>query len=88
MTADLHSVSVVLLQREIKKIAALINRSASLDELDRAWATLCAGCGRRWRWRYIIFQAFNGLKKRDGGYLPGMPPPLTISMKGIDANGP
>jgi hypothetical protein len=41
MTADLHSVPVELLQREIKKIAALINRSASLDELDRAWATLC-----------------------------------------------
>jgi hypothetical protein len=38
---DLHSVPVELLQREIKKIAALINRSASLDELDRAWATLC-----------------------------------------------
>jgi hypothetical protein len=28
MTADLHSVPVELLQREIKKIAALINRSA------------------------------------------------------------
>jgi hypothetical protein len=41
MTVDLHSVPVELLQREIKKIAALINRSASLDELDRAWATLC-----------------------------------------------
>jgi hypothetical protein len=38
---DLHSVPVVLLQREISKIIALINRSASLDELDRAWATLC-----------------------------------------------
>jgi len=41
MTADLHSVPVELLQREIKKIAARINRSVSLDELDRAWATLC-----------------------------------------------
>jgi len=41
MTADLHSVPVELLQREIKKIAALVNKSASLDELDRAWAMLC-----------------------------------------------
>jgi len=41
MTADLHSVPVELLQREITKIAAHINRSVSLDELDRAWATLC-----------------------------------------------
>jgi len=41
MTADLHSVPVELLQREIKKIAACINRSVSLDDLDRAWATLC-----------------------------------------------
>jgi hypothetical protein len=41
MTADLHSVPVELLEREIRKIAALINRSASLDELDRAWAMLC-----------------------------------------------
>jgi len=41
MTADLHSVPVELLQREIRKIAALINRRASLDELDRAWAMLC-----------------------------------------------
>ena len=41
MTADLHPVSVELLQREIKEIAACINRSVSLDELDRAWATLC-----------------------------------------------
>ena len=40
MTADLHSVPVELLRREIKKIAALMNRSASLDELDRAWAML------------------------------------------------
>ena len=41
MTADLRSVPVALLQREIKKIIALINRSVSLDELDRARATLC-----------------------------------------------
>ena len=41
MSADLHSMSVELLQREIKKITALINRSASLNDLDRAWATLC-----------------------------------------------
>ena len=32
---------VELLQREIKKISALINESTSLDELDKAWATLC-----------------------------------------------
>jgi hypothetical protein len=36
----LHSVPVELLQREIRKIADLINRSVSLDELDRAWAVL------------------------------------------------
>jgi len=41
MTADLHSVHVELLRREIKKIADRINRSVSLDELDRTWATLC-----------------------------------------------
>jgi hypothetical protein len=41
MTADLHSVPAKLLQREIKKIAARINRCASMDELDHAWATLC-----------------------------------------------
>jgi hypothetical protein len=35
------SLPVELLQREIKKISARINRSASLDELDKAWATLC-----------------------------------------------
>ena len=35
------SLHVALLQREIKKIAACLHRSASLDELDRAWATLC-----------------------------------------------
>jgi hypothetical protein len=40
MTADLQSVPVELLPREIEKIAAGINRSVSLDELDRAWATL------------------------------------------------
>ena len=40
MTADLHSVPVELLRREIKKIVARINRSASLDDLDRTWATL------------------------------------------------
>jgi hypothetical protein len=40
MTANLRSMSVELLQREIKKIAARINRSVSLDELDQAWATL------------------------------------------------
>jgi hypothetical protein len=34
------SVPVAQLQREIRKIDASINRSASLDELDRAWATL------------------------------------------------
>jgi hypothetical protein len=33
-------VPVAQLQREIRKIDASINRSASLDELDRAWATL------------------------------------------------
>jgi hypothetical protein len=41
MTADLHSVPVKLLQREIEKIAARINRCASMDELDHTWATLC-----------------------------------------------
>jgi hypothetical protein len=35
------SLSVELLQREIKKISARINRTTSLDELDKAWATLC-----------------------------------------------
>ena len=40
-TADLHSVPVELLRRDIKKIAARINRRASFDELDRAWAMLC-----------------------------------------------
>ena len=40
MTADLHSVPVALLRREIKKIARRINGSTSKDELDRAWAIL------------------------------------------------
>ena len=35
------SLPVELLQREIKKISARINRSTSLDELDKAWETLC-----------------------------------------------
>jgi hypothetical protein len=35
------SLPIKLLLREIKKISARINRSASLDELDKAWATLC-----------------------------------------------
>ena len=39
--ADLHSMPVEILRREIKKIAARINRCASMDELDQAWATLC-----------------------------------------------
>jgi hypothetical protein len=29
------------LQREIKKVSAHINRSASWDELDETWAMLC-----------------------------------------------
>jgi hypothetical protein len=33
--------SIKLLQREIKKIAGNIGSSASSDDLDRAWATLC-----------------------------------------------
>jgi hypothetical protein len=41
MPADLSSVPVKLLRREIKKIAARLDTSASLDELDLAWATLC-----------------------------------------------
>src|SRR5215469_595462 len=40
-TADLHSMPVEVLRREIRKIAARINRCASMDELDQAWATLC-----------------------------------------------
>ena len=40
-TADIHSLPVKRLQREIKKIAAHINGCASMEELDRAWATLC-----------------------------------------------
>ena len=41
MTADVRSMSVKQLRREIKNIAGRIHRSASMDELDRAWATLC-----------------------------------------------
>jgi hypothetical protein len=41
MTDDLSSAPVKLLRREIRKIAAHLDTSASLDELDRAWATLC-----------------------------------------------
>jgi hypothetical protein len=41
MTADVRSMSVKQLRREIKRIAAHIHESASMDELDRAWATLC-----------------------------------------------
>jgi hypothetical protein len=37
---DPHAVPAML-RREIKKIAARIQRTASLDELDQAWATLC-----------------------------------------------
>ena len=40
-TADLHSVPVEVLQREIKKIVARINRCASIDALDQEWETLC-----------------------------------------------
>jgi hypothetical protein len=35
------TLSVEQLQREIKKISARIDRSASLAELDKTWATLC-----------------------------------------------
>jgi hypothetical protein len=38
--ADLHSMPVEILRREIKKIAAHIHRCASMEELDQAWATL------------------------------------------------
>ena len=41
MPADLHSVPVALLRREIKKIAVRIGKSTSKDEVDRAWAILC-----------------------------------------------
>jgi hypothetical protein len=41
MIADLSSAPVKLLWREIRKIAARLDTSASLDELDQAWATLC-----------------------------------------------
>jgi hypothetical protein len=41
MTADIRSMSVAQLQRAIRRIAACINRCASMDELDHAWATLC-----------------------------------------------
>jgi hypothetical protein len=37
----LFSLSVAQLQREIKKVSARINRSASWDELDKTWGTLC-----------------------------------------------
>jgi len=40
ITADLRSISVEQLQREIKKIAARIHRCKSMHELDQAWATL------------------------------------------------
>ena len=40
MTADLHSVPVALLQREIEKIARRINGSTSKDDIDRAYAIL------------------------------------------------
>jgi hypothetical protein len=40
MPADLSSVPVKLLRREIRKIAARLDTSSSLDELDLAWATL------------------------------------------------
>ena len=33
--------SIKQLRREIKNIAGRIHRSRTLDELDRAWATLC-----------------------------------------------
>jgi hypothetical protein len=36
-----YSLPVERLQREIRKISARIDRSASLDELDKTWATLC-----------------------------------------------
>lgn len=35
------SLPVKLLHCEIKKIGARINRSVSLDELDKTWTTLC-----------------------------------------------
>jgi hypothetical protein len=35
------SLPVKRLQREIKRVARHIHKSGSLDELDRAWATLC-----------------------------------------------
>jgi hypothetical protein len=35
------SLSIAQLQREIKKVSARINRSASWDELNKTWATLC-----------------------------------------------
>jgi hypothetical protein len=40
-TADVHSMPVEVLRREIKKIAARINRCASIDALDQEWGTLC-----------------------------------------------
>ena len=41
MTANVRSMSIKQLRREIKNIADRIHRSRTLDELDRAWATLC-----------------------------------------------
>jgi hypothetical protein len=40
-TADLHSMPVEVLRREIQKIVARINRCASIDALDQQWGTLC-----------------------------------------------
>jgi len=41
MTADARSMSVAQLRREIKRIAERLDKSMSLDDLDRAWTTLC-----------------------------------------------
>jgi hypothetical protein len=41
MTADVRSMSVKQLQREIRKISTrVIGKCASMDELDQAWAML------------------------------------------------
>ena len=41
MPADIRSMSVAQLQRAITKISTrMINKCASMDELDQTWATL------------------------------------------------
>jgi hypothetical protein len=40
-TADPRSMTAAQLQRAIRKIARRLDKSASLDELDLVWATLC-----------------------------------------------